>query len=91
MKVYIKMEKSIWKFDRTYIRKQKFNQNKRPISIKNIDLNKIVVSNKVYFGKKVFKYLIGYKDGNNNWPWCIFLSKMSAYGKDFDETIYMSF
>ena len=89
--MYIIMEKPIWKFDGTYIGKQKFNQNKRPISIKNIDLNKIVVSNKVYFSKKVFKYLIGYKDANNIWPLCIFLPKMSAYGKDFDETKYMSF
>ena len=32
--------------------------------MKNIDINKIVVSNKVYFGKKkkAFKYFIGYKD-----------------------------
>ena len=27
--------------------KKKFHQNKKPISIKNIDINKIVVSNKV--------------------------------------------
>ena len=31
---------------------QKFHQHKGPISIRNIDINKIVVSNKVYFGKK---------------------------------------
>ena len=30
--------------------------------ISNIDLNKVVVSNKVSFGKKGFKYFIGYKD-----------------------------
>ena len=44
------------------IQKQKFHQHKRPISMKNVDINKIVVSNKVSFGKKVFKYFIGYKD-----------------------------
>ena len=31
--------------------------------MKNIDIDKIVVSNKVSFGKKGFKYFIGYKDG----------------------------
>ena len=33
-----------------------------PISIKNIDINKIVVFNKVSLSKKWFKYFIGYKD-----------------------------
>ena len=28
----------------------------------NRDVNKIVASNKISFGKKYFKYLIGYKD-----------------------------
>ena len=31
-------------------------------TINNIDINKIAVSNKVSFGKKDFKYFIGYKD-----------------------------
>ena len=43
------------------IRKQKFYEHKRPISIKNRDIIKIVVSNKVFFGKKCFKYFLGYK------------------------------
>ena len=30
--------------------------------IDNIDTNKIVVSNKIPFGKKDFKHFIGYKD-----------------------------
>ena len=37
-------------FLKVYNGKQKFYQHKRPISIKNIDINKIVVSNKVSFG-----------------------------------------
>ena len=84
------MEKTIIKFGDIEIGKQKFHQHKRPISIKNIDINKIVVSNKVSFGKKGFKYFIGYKDAKIR-PLCIFLPKMSAYRRDFDETKYMSF
>ena len=38
------------------------HQHKGPISIKNIDINKIIVCNKVSFGKKGFQYFIGYKD-----------------------------
>ena len=30
--------------------------------MKNIDINKIVVSNKVSFGEKEFRYFIGFKD-----------------------------
>ena len=48
-------KKKIGEFE---IKKQKFHQYKRPVSIKNIDINKIVVSNKVSFGKKGFKYFI---------------------------------
>ena len=50
------------------------------MSIKSIDINKIVVSNKVSFGKKGFKYFIGYK-GAKIRPLCIFLPKMRAYRK----------
>ena len=52
MKAYIKKEKRIIKFDDTEIQKQKFHQHKRPISIKNVDIDKIVVYSKVPFGKK---------------------------------------
>ena len=45
------MEKTVIRFGDTEIEKQKFHQHKRPISIENIDVNKIVVSNKVSFDK----------------------------------------
>ena len=60
------MEKTIIRLGDNEIKKQKFHQHKRPISIKNININKIVVSNKASFGKKGFKYLIGYKDAKKN-------------------------
>ena len=60
------MEKTIIRLGDNEIKKQKFHQHKRPISIKNININKIVVSNKASFGKKGFKYLIGYKDTKKN-------------------------
>ena len=73
------------------IQKQKFHQHKKPISIKDIDIDKIIVSNKVSFGKKAFKYFISYIDAKKIRPLCILLLKMCAYRKDFDETKYMSF
>ena len=56
------MEKTIINFGSIETEKQKSHQYKRPISIKNIDINKIAVSNKASFGKKGFKYFTGYKD-----------------------------
>ena len=68
------MDKKIIKIDDTEIEKHKFHQHKGPISISNTDINKIVVSNKVSFGKKDFKYFIGYKDGKKL-PFIHFASK----------------
>ena len=56
LNVYVKMEKTIKKFGDIEIKKQKFQQHKRLISINNIDIIKIVISNKVSFSKKGFKY-----------------------------------
>ena len=63
------MEKIIIKFGDIEINKQKFNQHKRPISINSIDINKKIVSNKVSFGKKGFKFFIGYKDSTKRRPY----------------------
>ena len=57
----------------------------------NIDAHKIVASNKMPFGKNGFEYFIGYKDAKKIRPLCIFLPKISAYGRDFDKTKCMSF
>ena len=54
MKVFIKMEKSFIKFGDIEIDKQKFYQNKRRISIKNIDINKVVVTMRSPLVKMVF-------------------------------------
>ena len=51
MEAYIKIEEII-KFSDVEIQKQKFCQHRRPISIKNIDINKIVVSLKVSLVKR---------------------------------------
>ena len=90
-KTIYKNEKAIIKFGDIEIKKQKLHQHKIPISIKNIDVIKMVVSNKVSFGKEKFKYFIGYTDHKQIKPSSIFLPKMSAYRKDFNETKYISF
>ena len=60
------MNKYIIKFDYTEIEEYKFHQNKSSILINNIDSNKIVVSNKIPFGKQDFEYFIFNKDSKKN-------------------------
>ena len=60
LKVYVKMKKTIIKLDDVEIKKkQKKHQHKKLISRKMVGINKIVVSNKVSFSNKGFKYFIG--------------------------------
>ena len=71
----IKIEKAIIKFGYIEIQKQKFHLHEGPISIKNVDIDKIVVSNKVPFVIKGFKYFTGYKDAKKIKSLHIFLPK----------------
>ena len=64
-------------------KKKKFHEHQRPIPIKIIDINEIVVSRKISFGKKGFKYFIDYKDAKKIRDLYIFLQKMAAYRSDF--------
>ena len=85
------MDKKIIKFGDTETKRYKFHQNKGPILINNIVINKIVVSKKLPFSKQDFIYFIGYKDDQQIRPLCIFIPKLSAYRIDFDETECMYF
>ena len=55
------MDKEIIKFDDTEIEKDKSHHCKRPILINNIDVNKIVISNKISLGKENFNYSLTIK------------------------------
>ena len=77
------MDWKVVKFGDTEIEKQKFYQHKSRILMKNINIDKIVVSNKVSFNKKSFKYFICYKDAKKVRPLCIFFQK----SVDIEETL----
>ena len=67
--IYWKTNKAIIKFDDTEIEEYKFHQNKRLFLINDIDINEIVVSNKLSFSKQ--EYFISYKDDKGFEPLCI--------------------
>ena len=79
------MNKKIIKFYDTKIEEYKFHQNKSPISISDIDVNKVAVSNKLPFGKQYSKWFIGYKDSEKTRSLCIFHPQMIIYKRNFDE------
>ena len=85
------MDKKIIKIDDTEIEEYEFHQYKSPISINNIDINKIVVSNKCPFGKQDFKYFIACKGNKEIRPLCIFFPEMSIYKRYSDKTKCMYF
>ena len=70
-------------FDDTETEEYKFHQYEIPILINNIDINKTVVCNKLYFNKQDFTYFIGYKDNEKFRPLCMFFPEMSVYKRFF--------
>ena len=61
MKTFKAIHNNGWKirkFDDTEIEKYIFHQYKRPISKDKTDVNKIVVSNKIYFDKMILNILL---------------------------------
>ena len=85
------MDKKIIKFNDTEIEEYRFHQHKIPLSINNININKIVVSNKLPFGKQNFKYFIGCKGDEKIRPLYIFRQKMGICKIYFDKTKCMYF
>ena len=85
------MDKKIIKLDETEIEEYEFYQYKSPISINDIDIDKIVVSEKSPFGKQDSKYLTGYKDSEKIRPLLIFHPRINVYKKIFYKTKRMYF
>ena len=62
-----------------------FIHYKNPIFLKNVDIDNILVSNKISFGEKNYEYLIGYLcDDYKIKPLHIMFPEMSVYLKKFD-------
>ena len=72
--------------DNKKIKKSDFyNKNKKIFNIDDIDVNKILVSKKVQYGKyNSFKYFIRYNDNDVIRPLYLGLSQMTDYINKFD-------
>ena len=72
--------------------KSKFHYPKNLVLIDELYIEKVLIFNKVYFGKKGYEYFTGYKyDNYKIKALSIKFPRMSGYVKSFDETKYISF
>ena len=79
-------------FDDKKIKKSDFYKNKKVFQIDDIDVNKILISEKEpYSTKNALKYFIGYNDNDVIRPLCVRLPQMTSYAGKFDENATMSF
>ena len=87
------MGKETLTFGDIKIEKYKFYYHKTPILLKDVDIEKVLVSNKTSFGEKNYQYFIGYLHDNHKVkPLHIMLSKTSGYVKSYDgQTKWMYF
>ena len=67
------------------LKKIKFYRHKTPVPLWDVDMKKVLVSNKISCGEKNYKYFIGYLyNDNKSKPLHIMLPQTSAYVKMYD-------
>ena len=82
---HIKIGKGILMFDDIKCGKNQFYRYKNLVLLRDIDIQKVLVSNKISFGEKNYTYFIGYLYNNRKIkPLHIIFSKTSAYVKSSD-------
>ena len=64
--------------------KRKFYESKKSIKLSSVDVNKVVVSNKIKGNNDIVKYFIGYMDDTDVIPLCLLLPQMSGWIKCFE-------
>ena len=80
------MDKKIIKFDDIEIEEYEFHKYKCDASIKDLDINEIVVSNKFFFDKQHFQYFIVYKYHKEIRNLSIFFQEISIFKSYYDKT-----
>ena len=87
------MGEEILTFGDIEIETKKFYHHQSPILLKNVDIEEVLVSNKISSGEKNYKYFFGYLYNDYKVkPLHIMLSKTSAYIKSSDgQTKWMYF
>ena len=83
--LYMKIGKEILTFEDIETEKNKFHRNKILLFLKDVDIEKVLVSNKISFDEKNYKYFIGYLYNDDKVKSLqIMLPKTSAYVRNYD-------
>ena len=83
---HIKLSKEILTFGDIEIKKSKFYHDKSTIFLKDVNIEKVLVSKKISSGEKNYKYFIGsLYDNCKVKPLHIMLPKVIAFVKRYDE------
>ena len=75
------MSKKTLKFNNIRLNKKEFHKSKEPIDLISVNIDQIVVFDKLNHNEDGFKYFIGYQKGEILKPLCIILPQMSGYIK----------
>ena len=78
------MSEKTMKFNNIILNKKEFHKPKESVDLLSVDTDQIVVSHKFKLSDDVFKYFIGYREGEIVKPLCIILPQMSGYIKCFE-------
>ena len=73
------------KFGNEKVNKKEFYLSKQAISLDSVDLNKIVVSEKLKINDTMYKHICGYLNNDTIQPLCVILPQMDGYIKYFDD------
>ena len=75
------MTEKTLKFNNIRVNKKKFHMSKEPIDLISVNIDQIVVFDKLNHNEDGFKYFIGYQKDEILKPLCIILPQMSGYIK----------
>ena len=73
------MSEKTLKFDNIVVNKKEFHKSKQPINLVLLNVDQIVISDKIKHNYDGFKYFIGYKEDDIVKPLCIILPQVSGY------------
>ena len=73
------------KFGDVVVDKNQFYSSKNTLSLRDVDLDKVVVSNKWKINESTCKYYVGYRKDDLIRPLCVIMPQMSGYIKYFDD------
>ena len=75
------MAEQTLKLDNIRLKKKEFHKSKEPIDLMSVNVDQIVVSEKIKHSEECCKYFIGYQENEIVKPLCIILAQMSGYIK----------